>query len=174
MSIISPQFCPLCGTRLETIRFDGRERAYCAPCDRPIFHIPSPSAGVAVVRDEQILLIERKGSYAGKWAIPGGVIEWEERPERAAVRELAEETGLSVDPGDIELLSASRNESRDGRISSIKLNYATEFLETDGELRTGPDVADARFWRMDELDTDAIALRPGARSRIIEAFEHAS
>ncbi|HLV42949.1 MAG TPA: NUDIX hydrolase [Brumimicrobium sp.] len=44
-----------------------------------------------------ILLIERKNPANGKsWAVPGGFIEDNETPENAAVRELKEETGVSL------------------------------------------------------------------------------
>ncbi|HZH87267.1 MAG TPA: NUDIX hydrolase [Brumimicrobium sp.] len=44
-----------------------------------------------------LLLIERKNPANGKsWAVPGGFIEDKETPESAAVRELKEETGVSL------------------------------------------------------------------------------
>lgn len=44
-----------------------------------------------------LLLIERKKATNGKtWAVPGGLIEDKETPENAAVRELKEETGVTV------------------------------------------------------------------------------
>lgn len=39
------------------------------------------------------------GSHAGQWALPGGRIDAGESPEQAALRELAEEVGLQLDPG---------------------------------------------------------------------------
>lgn len=44
-----------------------------------------------------LLLIERKNPANGKsWAVPGGFIENKETPEHAAVRELKEETGVTL------------------------------------------------------------------------------
>jgi 8-oxo-dGTP diphosphatase len=44
-----------------------------------------------------LLLIERKKAANGiNWAVPGGFIEDQETPEKSAVRELKEETGISV------------------------------------------------------------------------------
>lgn len=38
------------------------------------------------------------GNHAGQWALPGGRIDAGEEPEEAALRELAEEVGLHLDP----------------------------------------------------------------------------
>ncbi|MEV0648423.1 NUDIX hydrolase [Phytomonospora sp. NPDC050363] len=54
-------------------------------------------AGAIVVRDGRILLVQARpdGSGRGCFEIPGGGLENGERPEEAAVRELAEESGLA-------------------------------------------------------------------------------
>lgn len=45
--------------------------------------------------DLKVLLIQRdRAPFAGKWALPGGFVEPEETLEQAALRELAEETGV--------------------------------------------------------------------------------
>ena len=44
----------------------------------------------------KVLLINRGNEpFKGKWAVPGGFINMDEEIEDAAVRELAEETGLT-------------------------------------------------------------------------------
>ncbi|MEV6278702.1 NUDIX hydrolase [Nocardia sp. NPDC051832] len=52
-----------------------------------------------IERDGAVLLIRRaQGVFlAGRWELPGGGIEPGERAEQAAVREVAEETGLAVE-----------------------------------------------------------------------------
>jgi 8-oxo-dGTP diphosphatase len=46
--------------------------------------------------DLKIMLIQRDaGPFEGKWALPGGFVQVDETPERAALRELEEETGVA-------------------------------------------------------------------------------
>ncbi len=51
-----------------------------------------------------LVLTRRSGSlrnHAGQWALPGGRIDEGETPEQAALRELHEEVGLRLGPGDV-------------------------------------------------------------------------
>ncbi|HNV68172.1 MAG TPA: NUDIX domain-containing protein [Candidatus Ozemobacteraceae bacterium] len=55
-----------------------------------------------VTRDRQILLCrlsEKLPDCAGKWTLPGGGLAFGEDPATAMVREVVEETGLTVTPG---------------------------------------------------------------------------
>ena len=50
-----------------------------------------------IIKDEKILLIKKSsGPYDGKLDLPGGTIEFCERPEDALKRELLEEAGIEV------------------------------------------------------------------------------
>ncbi|MCX5178367.1 NUDIX hydrolase [Streptomyces virginiae] len=51
-------------------------------------------AGIVVRDDGRVLVIRRADN--GTWEPPGGVLELDERPEDGVVREVLEETGISV------------------------------------------------------------------------------
>lgn len=63
---------------------------------------PLPGVLAAVARDGKLLLVQRaKESEPRRWGLPGGLIELGERATEAAVRELAEETGVVAEAGSV-------------------------------------------------------------------------
>ena len=50
-----------------------------------------------IIDNDKILLIKKVGGpYDGKLDLPGGTIEWGEKPEETLIRELEEEVGIKV------------------------------------------------------------------------------
>jgi ADP-ribose pyrophosphatase YjhB (NUDIX family) len=97
----------------------------------------------AIVRDEagRLLLIQRgHDPDAGLWSLPGGRIEPGETDEEALVREMREETGLTVRPGS--LVGAVSRPGPGGSVIDIRDYRATV---TGGTLTAGDDAADARW-----------------------------
>jgi 8-oxo-dGTP diphosphatase len=92
--------------------------------------------GLAYDGDGRLLLIRRANEPGrGLWSIPGGRVEPGETDAQAVVREMAEETGLTVAPGDLV--------GRVRRGPYVIADYRCEVV--GGELCAGDDAADARW-----------------------------
>jgi 8-oxo-dGTP diphosphatase len=115
---------------------------------------PMVSADAAVFRifggRTSLLLIKRKKEpYKDKWAIPGGFVELEEELEDAAVRELAEETGLTG--VHLEQMHTFGTIGRDPRGRMITVTFMGITSEENPEVKGGDDAAEARWFDIENL-----------------------
>ena len=140
------QFCPHCGKVLKKTSIGEKTRPFCDHCRW--IHYRNPTVGVAVILVEknELLLIKRRGSFAGQWCIPCGHVEWDEDIRSAAGREFKEETGLDVTVGPV--FDAHSN-FHDLEKQTVGIWFWG--TKTGGKLETGSDASDVRFFPIDEL-----------------------
>jgi ADP-ribose pyrophosphatase YjhB (NUDIX family) len=140
-------FCPVCGGKLEVRVLDHCERQVCGECEFVFYQNPAPAVGVVVIEDDRVLLVQRKfDPRKGGWTLPAGFVEYGERIEDCAVRELKEETNLDVElTGMFNAYSAMD----DPRVKVVLLLYHGK--RVGGDLRAGDDASDAGFFPIGEL-----------------------
>ena len=90
-------FCPHCGAPLaDRIKF-GRVRRVCRYCGFIHFADPKVAVAALVSNGNRVLLVRRAAvPRIGFWALPAGYMDADELPEEAVVREVSEETGLTI------------------------------------------------------------------------------
>lgn len=97
-----------------------------------------------------VLLIRRGAApYKGRWALPGGFVDEGEDVEKAARRELTEETGLKVARRPFRHLGAYAAPRRDPRHRTVSMSYWA-VVDPDAEAAAGDDAADVRWWPVEE------------------------
>jgi len=101
-----PEYCPSCGKQLGNTVEEGRQRLYCSSCQKVVWMNPDMVAGVAVIKDNELLLIKRGiEPNKGSLSFPAGYLEIDEKPIEAASRELEEETGIKTNLEDLEFFN---------------------------------------------------------------------
>jgi ADP-ribose pyrophosphatase YjhB (NUDIX family) len=91
------KFCPHCGGNVEERHVAGKPRPHCPSC-RVTFYADPKLAVAVLVHDGERLVLQRRSidPGMGRWSFPSGYVDRGEPVERAAVREVVEETGLEV------------------------------------------------------------------------------
>lgn len=112
---------------------------------------PCATTDIILERDKQILLIKRKEEpFRGMWAFPGGHINYgEETIEKAAVRELEEETGILVKEKDLNFFRVYSNPDRDPRGHYITHVYIARNF--NGIPYANSDAEDVRFFPLENI-----------------------
>ncbi|MGD9346802.1 MAG: NUDIX hydrolase [Candidatus Aminicenantes bacterium] len=122
------------------------------------FKAPQVAVGAIVIKDEKILLVKRnKAPHKDLWAIPGGSLELGETLQKAAEREVREETGLTIKAGKPVYTFDLIERDKDGR---IRFHYVIVDLEAEyinGELRPADDARDARWFARKDLKRIAMS-----------------
>ena len=117
-----------------------------------------------------VLLVQRAGHpHRGAWALPGGFVGPDEDLPDAAVRELAEETGVDTPVGHLEQLGTYGAPGRDPRMRVLSVAYLV-FAADLSDPEAGSDAARARFWAVEDLD---LAGSGAAEDAPRLAFDHA-
>lgn len=117
---------------------------------------PRVAVGAVIVDEGRVLLV-RRGSepMRGHWSLPGGMLELGEALTAGVVREVREETGLTVEVVElVELLDRIHREGERVRYHYVIADYLCRLVE--GELKAASD-AEAVRW-VDRAEWN----RPGA------------
>jgi ADP-ribose pyrophosphatase YjhB (NUDIX family) len=99
-----------------------KDQLICPHCGKPVdkYRNPFPTVDVIIEIDGGVVLVRRRNPPYG-WALPGGFVDYGERLEEAARREVKEETSLDVEL--LGQLGAYSDPARDPRHHSITVVF---------------------------------------------------
>ncbi|AWZ47382.1 DNA mismatch repair protein MutT [Clostridiaceae bacterium 14S0207] len=91
------KFCPICGRKLiYKYSWDEGNVPYCEKHKMLFFDVPKPCIVVAVIRDNEILLLKQSYIYKNSEILISGYVCQNETVEEAVHREVREETGINI------------------------------------------------------------------------------
>jgi 8-oxo-dGTP diphosphatase len=122
----------------------SRANQYCYDHPRPAVTVDIVLFSLESGRIEVLLIKRAREPFRGLWALPGGFVEEGEALERAAERELHEETGLNGIH--LEQLGAFGDPGRDPRGHTVSIAYSAVVDGGGDNLKADSDAADARWW----------------------------
>ncbi|GAA3610575.1 NUDIX hydrolase [Microlunatus ginsengisoli] len=140
------------------------------------FATPRVAAGV-LFRDDRDRVLLVKPTYKDGWEIPGGYVEQGESPLAAALREVREELGASLEVGELLVLDWAPHPAEGDKLLIIfSGRHLTDAEVAALDLKTS-EISEARFFDVDqlgELMPDRLARRvaEAARRHTAAYLEH--
>jgi ADP-ribose pyrophosphatase YjhB (NUDIX family) len=136
----------------------------CTGCAHIHYESPQVLALCMAHTDERLLLCRRANEPArGLWSPPAGFLEVGENLEEAAARETWEETGVTVDPGELKLGFVASLP----HLNQIYIGYRA-FLPAQPKAVAGPESLEVRFCSREELPWAEMAF-----GRCMTGYYHA-
>ena len=116
--------------------------------------------------EPKVLLIERGDEpFKGCWAFPGGFMNMDETTEQCAIRELEEETGLTV--SEVHQIGAYSKVERDPRGRTVTVAYLA-IVDVSMTVKGQDDAAKAQWFPL-----SAFLDKPSGKAERPElAFDH--
>ncbi len=138
--------------------------------DRPLVGV-----GVVVWRGEQVLLVKRgRPPRKGEWGLPGGGQELGETVRETAVREVLEETGLTVRADHVITVVDSVSRDAEGRVEYHYTLVEIAAEHVGGKARAADDVDAVRWADLEDVnhfvswEETRRVIREAARQRRIQ------
>ena len=138
-------------------------------------HWGSAGAGVLLTTGTHVLLLRRSDEVTepGTWGVPGGKVDEGEDPFTAALRELDEETDLTLDLNQVENLGHTVYHSPNGRFRYTTLVLKVPSSTRRGKLRLNWENDDHAWVTKGWLEENVDELHPGLQDTLDEAISMA-
>jgi len=119
--------------------------------------VPVPAVLAVVARGERVLLVRRANPPdRGRWGFPGGRIEPGETLSAAALRELAEETGVVAEAGPVLTALDSIHPASSGGLAHHYVLVAVLCRWAAGEGAAADDALETGWFSLAEIGTLAV------------------
>ena len=127
------------------------------------------TVAAVIEHDGKYLLVEEHAMGRRVFTQPGGHIEADESPEQALVREVLEETGCTVECGD--MIGVYLWIHPQTRQQFLRIVYAARYVSCDESLSLDDGILGRRWMSFDDLRDRRPVLRTPAVLRCVEDYQ---
>lgn len=150
------KFCPLCGKRLEEkYSWDEGGVPYCPSDDLMFFDTPKPCIMVAVLKDEEILLLKQSYIFKNSKVLLTGYVGNNETAEETVYREVKEEAGIDI--GNVTYLGSDYVKDKE----ILMITFMADFVS--GEIEKSVEVEGIGWTKLsmalDEMKEDILGRK---------------
>jgi ADP-ribose pyrophosphatase YjhB (NUDIX family) len=148
-------YCSECGGKitLKWVEHEKRHRHSCTSCGRTHYQNPSVIVCCLIHRQGKLLMCRRAEYPArGQWTVPSGFLERGETLEEGAVRETFEETGVILDPVQLDLCSVINMHE----LNQIAVAFRAQ-LTVEPQITPGLECLEVAFVAEEEIPRDKFA-----------------
>ena len=130
------------------------------------YQTPKLDTRSAVFRDGKILLVQEAN---GRWALPGGWVDYDQTIRTNAAKEVLEEAGMTVEP--VRVIALFDHNRRNGTFYPSNICSVFVLCEyISGEFKPNLETIDSKFFGPDELPKQ-LADEKSNREQIKMCFE---
>jgi 8-oxo-dGTP diphosphatase len=114
--------------------------------------------GVMLLRDGKVLLGQRHEDPAkadselqgeGTWTLPGGKLEFKESFEDGTTREVMEETGITINPKALKLISVTNDIK--GNAHFVTIGFLCEDFQGEAQVKEPDEITQWQWFNLDNL-----------------------
>lgn len=126
-------------------------------------HLPRLAVGGVIIQHDKALLVQRgRPPGQGLWAIPGGKVHLGETLTAAVERELHEETGLTVEVGEVVYVFDKIETDNIGQIQFhyVIIDFMATMVDSTQPLQPGDDALNAAWFTLVEITQPDFPISP--------------
>ena len=153
------KYCPKCGS--ENFEINNALSRHCSDCGFTYYQNPRASTAAFILNAQGELLVARRAKEPAKGTLdlPGGFVDNYENAEQGMVREIHEETGIIVEPNEVEYLFSIPNIYRYSGMDIHTLDLFFLCRVDDVEVKAADDAAELTWLPLREVYVERFGLR---------------
>ena len=153
------KYCPKCGS--SEFEIHNALSRHCTHCGSTYYQNPRASTAAFILNGQGDLLVARRAKEPAKGTLdlPGGFVDNYENAEQGMVREIYEETSITVEPNEVEYLFSIPNIYRYSGMDIHTLDLFFLCRVDDVEVKAADDAAELTWLPLREVYVERFGLR---------------